>query len=71
MKTQYFEANKDCDLFRVVLKVTYWFTPRINSSMVLGLIESFYTFRHIIIPFKIKALRNGKRWSRINMYFKH
>ena len=26
--------------------------------------------RHIIIHFKTKALRNGKRWSRINVYFK-
>ena len=26
--------------------------------------------RHIIIPFKMKALRNGKRWYRINVCFK-
>ena len=41
METQYFWGNKDCDLFGVILKVPYWFTPRINSSMVLGPIESF------------------------------
>ena len=27
--------------------------------------------RHIIIPFKIKALRNGKRWSRIGIALKY
>ena len=27
--------------------------------------------RHIIIPFKIKALRNGKRWSRIGITLKY
>ena len=26
--------------------------------------------RHIIIPFKTKVLRNGERWSRINVCFK-
>ena len=57
METQYFEGNKDCDLFKgtilsgrtyvlffliiTLFKDTYWFIPRINSSMVLGLIENF------------------------------
>ena len=41
METQYFEKNKDCDLFGVILKVLYWFIHRINSGMVLGPIESF------------------------------
>ena len=41
METQYFEGNKDCNLFGIVLRVPYWFIPRINSSMVLGLIENF------------------------------
>ena len=41
METQYFERNNDRDLFGIVLRVPYWFIPRINSSMVLGLIESF------------------------------
>ena len=27
--------------------------------------------RHIIIPFKTKALRNGKRWSRIGITLKY
>ena len=30
--------------------------------MVQGLPEIFYSFGNINIPFKIKALRNGKRW---------
>ena len=27
--------------------------------------------RHIIIPFKIETLRNGKRWSRIGITLKY
>ena len=41
METQYFEVNKNYDLFGIVLRIPYWFIPRINSSMVLGPIESF------------------------------
>ena len=36
----------------------------INSIMALGLIETFYIVGNIIYCYKIKWLRDGKRWCR-------